>query len=79
MSVEKLLTVGEIANRLGCPIHKVLYLINSRQIKPSQRAGALRIFNEETIETIRMELGTDRRRHFIINKPESASIAAAAV
>ena len=56
MDEKKLLTVGEIAKRLDCPIHKILYLIETRQIKPIQRAGCLRIFNDEVLEILRAEL-----------------------
>ena len=63
MGETKLLTVGEIAKQLNCPIHKVLYLIQSRQIKPFQRAGCLRIFGEDVVDMLRSELTVSQQRH----------------
>ena len=56
MEAKRALTIGEIAKRLKCPIHKVEYLVSSRNIKPIQRAGNLRVFSEDALETIRREL-----------------------
>ena len=56
-------TVGSIAARLGVPIHRVVYIIASRKINPSGRAGNTRIFNDGDIEQIASELrriGRDR-------------------
>ena len=60
MSEIKLLTVGEIARQLNCPLHRVLYLIQSRQIKPLQRAGHLRIFGSDVVEALREELSSNK-------------------
>ena len=49
-------TVGEIARRLGQPVHRVEYLIRSRQIRPSGRAGNCRVFAEEDVSRISAEL-----------------------
>ncbi len=78
MSVIKLLTVGEIARRLGCPIHKILYLIQSRQIVPIQRAGALRVFDDSVLDLIRSEMAIDRRHH-PIRQAETNQVAAGAI
>ena len=53
---EKALTVGEIAKRLGYPIHKIEYMIRSRNIQPIQRAGNLRVFSEKDFCFIKSEL-----------------------
>lgn len=53
---EKLLTVGEIANRIGCPIHRVEYLVRSRNIHSAQRAGNLRVFSESDLKRIAAEV-----------------------
>lgn len=53
---EKLLTVGEIAARTGLPIHRVQYLIKSRRIEPSGRAGVLRVFDENAFHEIEREV-----------------------
>jgi DNA-binding transcriptional MerR regulator len=60
MSVANLLTVGQIAQRAGVPIHRVEYFISSRKISPVARAGQLRIFAEDVVEQIQ-EARQDRR------------------
>ena len=50
------LTVGEIARRLDRPIHRIEYLIRSRNIQPIQRAGNLRVFSEKDLELIAGEI-----------------------
>jgi DNA-binding transcriptional MerR regulator len=49
-------TVGEIARRYGVPVHRVEYVIRSRNIRPSGRAGNCRIFREEDVERIASHL-----------------------
>ena len=46
------LTVGEIARRLGYPLHRVQYVIRSRNIEPQQRAGNARVFSESDLQFI---------------------------
>ena len=50
------LTTGEIARRLNVPIHRVDYLIKSRDIHPTERAGHLRIFDTAALNTFRREI-----------------------
>ena len=52
----KALTVGEISRRIGCPIHRVEYLLRSRNIKPVFRAGNARVFSETTLEFLQNEI-----------------------
>jgi len=54
--VPSCLTVGEIARRLGCPLHRVEYLIRSRHIRPASRAGLLRVFSPEDMRRIASDL-----------------------
>lgn len=49
-------TVGEIARRLGEPLHRIEYVIRSRQIQPAARAGNARIFTDADVDHIRSEL-----------------------
>ena len=56
MEVKKALTLGEVARRLNCPIHRVKYLIQARRIEPVERAGNLRVFGPEILELLRTEL-----------------------
>jgi DNA-binding transcriptional MerR regulator len=61
---QNVLTIGEIAKRLNYPIHRIEYVIRSRNIQPIQRAGNLRIFSPEDVEFIAHELHqmNERRR-----------------
>ena len=56
------LTVGRLAERLGVPIHRIEYLVRARDIRPVQRAGHLRIYDEQAEETLRKELAGQRGR-----------------
>jgi hypothetical protein len=60
----KLITVGIIAAELNQPLHRVLRVIATRNhIKPSARAGTLRLFDRRAIAMIRHELNAiDARR-----------------
>ena len=49
-------TVGEIARRLSEPIHRVEYVIRSRNIRPESRAGNCRVFSEAAVGRIASEL-----------------------
>lgn len=54
MAVEpdKALTIGEIARRLSAPIHRIEYVISSRGLKATQRAGHIRVFSEADVTYI---------------------------
>jgi hypothetical protein len=49
-------TVGEIARRVGEPIHCVEYVIRSRGIEPVGLAGNARVFSTEAVKRIEQEL-----------------------
>lgn len=49
-------TIGEIARRLGCALHRVEYVIRSRGIRPTCLAGNTRVFAETDISRIASEL-----------------------
>ena len=55
-------TVGEIARRLGHPVHRVEYVIRSRQICPAGRAGNCRVFAEHDVARIASELAAITRK-----------------
>jgi len=63
-AVPSLLTPGRIAERLGVPLPKVLYVLSTRpHIQPSARAGVLRLFDERAVAKVRHELNAiDARR-----------------
>lgn len=54
--VPTLPTVGEISRRIGVPIHRVEYVIQSRGIHPAGRAGNLRVYTDADVAHIESEL-----------------------
>ena len=51
-SLPPLLTVGVIACRLGVPVHRIEYVIRSRNIRPRGMAGNARVFSETDLTCI---------------------------
>jgi hypothetical protein len=51
-------TVGEIARRLGQPVHRIEYVLRSRQIRPTGRAGNSRVYSEEQVAQIEAEIAS---------------------
>jgi hypothetical protein len=49
-------TVGEIARRLGEPVHRIEYLIRTRKVEPQGWAGNARVFSDQAVEQIASEL-----------------------
>jgi hypothetical protein len=60
----RLTTPGTLARTLGVPLHRVLYVLRTRQyIRPAARAGALRLFDRRALAMVRHELhAIDARR-----------------
>ncbi len=56
-SVPKLITPGVIAAELNEPLHRVLHVLATRRhIRPTARAGTLRLYNRKVIAMVRHEL-----------------------
>ena len=49
-------TIGELARRLGIPVHRVDYVIRARGIRPCGWAGNARVFSEEDVHRIAAEI-----------------------
>ncbi len=49
-------SVGEIARRLDEPVHRIEYVIRSRDIRPKSWAGSCRVFREDDVTYIASEL-----------------------
>ncbi len=49
-------TVGEIARRLGRPLHRVEYLIRARGIQAASWAGNAKVYTEADVDLIAEEL-----------------------
>jgi hypothetical protein len=54
----QLRTPGVIAEELGVPLSRVLYVLQKRSqaIRPIGRAGVLRLYDRAAVETVRSEL-----------------------
>ncbi len=63
-TVAKLRTPGVLAADLSEPLHRVVYVLRTREhIRPSARAGRLRLYDREAVALIRHELNAiDARR-----------------
>jgi hypothetical protein len=56
-------TVGAIARRLGQPMHRVEYVLRSRRLRPTGKAGNCRVFAEEDVQRVQSALAAiDRRK-----------------
>jgi len=49
-------TIGVIAQRLNQPVWRIEYLIRSRNIQPTSRAGNARVFTEKDVNRISQAL-----------------------
>ena len=50
-------TPGRIAQKLGVPLHRVNYVLNTRPyIVPTARVGRMRVYDAEAVACIRHEL-----------------------
>jgi len=56
MATATLLSIGDIAQRLGIPNHRVEYIIKTRRIDPVGRVGHMRAFPENAVARIKIEL-----------------------
>lgn len=64
----ELLTVGDIARRIGVPRARIDYALDKGGIRERGRAGILRLFSLDQIPVIEAALGTVRTRQ---RKPEA--------
>jgi len=62
--IPTLRTPGVLADALGVPLHRVLYVLRTRSyIRPVARAGRLRLYDRTALAMIRHELNSiDARR-----------------
>jgi hypothetical protein len=60
----RLITPGVIADELNEPLHRVVHVLATRaHIKPTARAGTLRLYDERAVAQVRHELNAiDARR-----------------
>jgi predicted transcriptional regulator len=50
------LTIGEICQRLSEPPHRVRYVLRTRGIAPSSRAGVAGVYTDADLAQVRSEL-----------------------
>jgi len=64
-TIPKLITPGVIAEQLGKPLHRILYILRTRpQISPLARAGTLRLYDREAVTAVEQELNEiDRQQN----------------
>jgi len=56
-AVPSLLTPGRLAEELGVPLPRVLYVLSTRRhIVPAARAGTIRLFDRHALAQVRHEL-----------------------
>jgi len=53
MTEQKLLTVGQIADQLSEPPARIAYIVSKYRLKPVQRIGIIRLFDEGQIKVIK--------------------------
>ncbi|MHC4069847.1 MAG: hypothetical protein ACYSR8_09790 [Planctomycetota bacterium] len=53
---QELLTIGQIADVLKEPPARVAYMISKYRIKPVQRVGIIRLFDERQVKAIKQGL-----------------------
>lgn len=51
-----LATIGEISRRLAKPVHRIEYVLRSRNIAATSIAGNARVFSEADVQYIASEL-----------------------
>lgn len=57
ISPPQLITVGIIASEVHEPLHRVLHVLKTRKhIRPSARAGTLRLYDRAAVAMVRYEL-----------------------
>lgn len=56
MLEQNLLTVGQIADVLKEPPSRIAYIISKYRLKPVQRIGIIRLFDEEQVKAIKQGL-----------------------
>ncbi len=66
-NIPQLRTPGVIAEELGVPVSRVIYVLQKRSdaIKPIGRAGVLRLYDHGAVEMVRNELLAMQQRQAV--------------
>lgn len=52
----QVVSLGDIARRLGEPIHRIDYVVRTRNIVPALRVGGRRFYSEATVQHVASEI-----------------------
>lgn len=52
MNADTLFSVGDMATRLSQPVHRITYVIRSRNIQPVGKAGGVRVFDDSALAQV---------------------------
>ena len=63
-NIPTLITPGVMASELRVPLHRIVHILATRpHIKPTARAGTLRLYSNESLSQVRHELSAMDARH----------------
>lgn len=54
--VPRLITSGVMARELDVPLHRIIWILATRGIQPTARAGTLRLYSRHAFNLVRDEL-----------------------
>lgn len=70
-SVPNLITPGVVARELEVPLHRVLHVLRTRRhIRPSARAGTLRLYDRAAVRAVGEELAAIEARRGAVEGEE---------
>lgn len=58
----QLRTSGVIADELGEPLSRVLYVLRKHNVRPIGRAGVIRLYDRAAVETVRCAISEINQR-----------------
>ena len=69
-SIPTVFSVGDIAQRCHAPVHRVLYVIRTRDVRPTGKVGNHRFFTLADAERISSELRRIQRDRHDLGQPQ---------
>jgi len=73
---EQVMTISDLARRFQQPVHRITYIVKSREIMPCGVAGSTRLFGSAAIEAVELELERLRVRDSAMPPPSASSARA---
>ena len=59
----EIMTLGQIARKLGVPDHRIKYVVDRHRIEPRRRVGILRVWDEDAVSRIEAALEQQRQKY----------------